>query len=864
MQCVAGTARKQDGADSALLALLDAFGGGLWALDSGVAAGVDGLVADEVGLLVQRAPEVLRAYLRGCPDEGRVQEVWGKILGKVCQQYEDVLAASAGSFLGDEIDFMRDVAPSRVELDALLEKLAADPPHASLAVIDPLVPPESFFQGTDAHLRAPGHPWRTYVALVSAILKHHLDNPRLISERVHLWTLRHFVALAVYASDALGVPYAEGGVFAGAAGREEVLSKIVRDVEGVMRAVFVGEQTGAWRRQVLEAVQANSVQMLDGLPRFVAEMIMLSTEKETIRESRVLHRVLKYVLDDAVGSEEVDLWVGLARKLEKLGESAPLTSLAIITAISSVGVDSPRLDRYRNELAASVTGVTPANADTDGLVLLRKLVAIAPPPDSDVIFLPQHRAVNLVKACQQWATSDDGDIGEEVECAMTEVFVHAAPILQNVPGAHWEFIFDIVESNVETCSVGDASTLVALAATVRLVSAIEDLASTNRALRGVWQARRTAVFKALRDMAAARLSVEEASLPRSVCLEALLTLLQELPDALIDSKTFAHMTHLLDDGSCEVQKLAYQLLHKAAKKHTEHLVIEAGVDSDGVVKAELPAELLDILGIEISAPDRDGHSARVFTHLLGWMVVFDLFVDASLKVRSAYVEQLRDRGIISAYFIPNIFDLLRLPEGIARAFKLDAWAVDEFYVQYYDEGVPGALSVLAAHLYYRALLTIPSLVYSWVLDCKDRQLSSTIAAYTSSYFSPVIIRAELAHVRESTPELSDDAFKVKVSSNVSEVTASYTVDDQELEIKLKIPADWPLHRIEVRDSKTVGVDDRRWRAWILGIQQTLWSLNGHVIDGLSVFKRNVALHFEGQVECAICYSTLVFQDYQCD
>ncbi len=242
------------------------------------------------------------------------------VLTLVLCRYEDVLATSAGSFLGDEIDFMRDVAPSQVELDALLGKLAADPPHASLAVIDPLVPPESFFQGIDADLRAPGPPCRSYVALVSAILQHHLDNPRLISERVHLWTLRHFVALAVYAGDALGVPYAEGGVFAGAAGREEVLAKIVRDVEGVMGVVFVGEQTGAWRRQVLEAVQANSVQTLDGLPRFVGEMIMLSTEKETIRESRVLHRVLKYVLDDAVGSDEVDLWVGLARKLEKLGE----------------------------------------------------------------------------------------------------------------------------------------------------------------------------------------------------------------------------------------------------------------------------------------------------------------------------------------------------------------------------------------------------------------------------------------------------------------------------------------------------------------------------------------------------------------
>jgi hypothetical protein len=30
--------------------------------------------------------------------------------------------------------------------------------------------------------------------------------------------------------------------------------------------------------------------------------------------------------------------------------------------------------------------------------------------------------------------------------------------------------------------------------------------------------------------------------------------------------------------------------------------------------------------------------------------------------------------------------------------------------------------------------------------------------------------------------------------------------------------------------------------------------NGHIIDGLLLFKKNVSLYFEGQVECAICYS----------
>lgn len=55
------------------------------------------------------------------------------------------------------------------------------------------------------------------------------------------------------------------------------------------------------------------------------------------------------------------------------------------------------------------------------------------------------------------------------------------------------------------------------------------------------------------------------------------------------------MCHLLSDSSPDVQKMAYRLLQDAAKKRTEHLVIEAGVDAEATVEAALPPELLDIL-----------------------------------------------------------------------------------------------------------------------------------------------------------------------------------------------------------------------------------------------------------------------------
>lgn len=74
-----------------------------------------------------------------------------------------------------------------------------------------------------------------------------------------------------------------------------------------------------------------------------------------------------------------------------------------------------------------------------------------------------------------------------------------------------------------------------------------------------------------------------------------------------------------------------------------------------------------------------------------------------------------------------------------------------------------------------------------------------------------------------TYELSDETMTIKVAQAVNEVTASYLVDEHHLEITLKMPNDWPLHTIEIKDLKKVGVLEDRWRAWVLGVQQIIWS-----------------------------------------
>lgn len=111
---------------------------------------------------------------------------------------------------------------------------------------------------------------------------------------------------------------------------------------------------------------------------------------------------------------------------------------------------------------------------------------------------------------------------------------------------------------------------------------------------------------------------------------------------------FPQTCHLIQDPSPTVQKKAYRLLQAAAKKRTEYFVIEAAVDTEGVVQAELPIELMMILqremqfgfgldeGIGGGERGSEGEETRweedqnhhLFGYLLAWMLVFDLFQDA--------------------------------------------------------------------------------------------------------------------------------------------------------------------------------------------------------------------------------------------
>ncbi|KAI0790522.1 hypothetical protein C8Q75DRAFT_762281 [Abortiporus biennis] len=811
--------------------------------------------------LKSSAQDLWMSWIKQAPESERADA-----LATINQRFNDLLLDSASLSTSSQIlraarsstldaSIIGNIFPQKKDIDILLDGIESFPVDPSLAVIDILVP-----LGPDEEDMSTGkfsydkEGFSTYARVCTALLTYLSEDRQAAKDNV--WALRHFLALAQFAEDLLNLPSNENPVFA-----IEVPKNILRDIKAKAQQIatylLAPATDESWLSKTIALIGDQKMPpATDGVAVMLYELISGPQAKDSVRGARILHVVLQHILSSA-GKQEAEQLLLLARKLEA---KAPLTALAIILCVTRYAPEPQRLDRYRNELAANLTGISATKANVEGLWMLRKLVAVAPDPESDVIFLPTPRAVNVVKTCQQWVSSDE-DIDEEVEGEMTSLFLHLAPILQNVSGSHWDFMFDIIENNLENCSFGESSTLPTLSRTLKLTIAIQDLTSTNKALRAVWQERQTVILTLIRDLVAVKIDSAVSS-PLSEARELGISIVRDLPESLIDEETLPKMCHLVMDSSPNVQTMAYHMLCEAASKRTEFVVVEAAMDSEALLKPELPAELIALLQVNFSLEEDNPVPQNLFGNLLAWMLTFDLFTQASLKVKSGYIEHLRETELVTEQFLPRILSILGLYEGIPKVFKLDVWEVEDYYLDMYDPENSFSLPLLAAHLYYRSLLTIPSLFRSWFADCRDRQLSSTITSYTSNYFSPALIRTELGQVKdpELAADLADENLKVKVANAVNEVTASYAVDEYQLELRIRLPNDWPLHGIEIKDSNRVGVSEERWRSWVLGVQQILSFRSGSIVDGVSFWKKNVASHFEGQSECAICYSMISAMD----
>lgn len=809
------------------------------------------------------------------------------------QMQEAALVSLQDHLLDVQVDVFRIVMaakytvallPDPTELKEMLLKACKQCSHPALLVFDPLVPQQRW----PSHLRAgaselifDNHGLGIFARVcLAAMMMLRQDRA---NARQHLHLLPYVVMLSILIEDDLLMPEASKHTLdtnASTVANTEWLKSSVTTVTALVSSLS-DKITEDWHNDMVVSLQRSAVidAEKDPIGHVLSTVWQLASQSELqssyeVQSSymaRVFHRMLNAVFSFGTITEAgADRWLKLGDAVQ---DPTPLLSAAITNAVKPIAGASPTYDRLRNGAAVKLSGLGPREPPRRVLRSLRALVTLAPPFDSDLSLIPSQRAIFLLKDLLNWYNSDfiPETPDEELNTRLAELFIHVLPVVQDVQGSHIDFMFDVLETNLEFCSLEEDETIAQLYHTLRLLETMRDLASRSANLREYWKDRGTASVDLVRDLFMSLPGMQSISAPKQACVDLIVELIRETSNTPFRlTETAGPLCKLLvQSPSHEVQVISYRLLSGAIREHVKELVVESAVDRDafaseeGQKKLKLPEALVANVSDSLSSQlnllvEEEAARRTAFGYFLSWIAVFEHFENASLTVKSAFLGEIEKRNLLIDSLLPTVFALVGLADDRRRPFDPSRFLIEEVFLDQIDaESSLTVLQVLAAHVYLRALIHVPTTVRSWWIDIKDRQHSMQISSFTTRHCSPVIANRELSHLREpeALSKLQDEALSIKILST-NEVIATYVVDEHPMEIGVKIPPDFPLHGVEIRDIQRVGITEAKWRSWLLAVQQLITGQNGLIFDALSLFKRNAEVQFQGLDECAICYSII--------
>lgn len=210
----------------------------------------------------------------------------------------------------------------------MLQSTSADPIDLSLAIIEPLAPTvimSSSARRSQWNRNFDKSGFSPYARGVTALL-HVLTYDRYIA-RENMWSLRHALILALFASEVLQVPGADSPVFRGQQVPGSELKEITRLTQQVATFLLTIAGEEPWHKGVVDVLLGKTQPSeLDSMGEFVRLVFEQSKRHNTVRDSLVLHTVLQHVLRNAT-KEDADRWIELARVIEEPGIYDPSSSI---------------------------------------------------------------------------------------------------------------------------------------------------------------------------------------------------------------------------------------------------------------------------------------------------------------------------------------------------------------------------------------------------------------------------------------------------------------------------------------------------------------------------------------------------------
>ena len=156
---------------------------------------------------------------------------------------------------------------------------------------------------------------------------------------------------------------------------------------------------------------------------------------------------------------------------------------------------------------------------------------------------------------------------------------------------------------------------------------------------------------------------------------------------------------------------------------------------------------------------------------------------------------------------------------------------------------------------YNFMANFPSLTRDYYQSC-DRRVFALVHPIISKLISPAIMENEIRKIETSQADLSTQNLSFTLFKSTKEILADYIDGEVEVQLKLKIPNEYPLKNIEVKCTKQLKISEMKLRRWMLSISKMISSQNGDFISGILLWKSNIEKEVEGLEDCLICYSTV--------
>ncbi|CDW71489.1 ring zn-finger-domain-containing protein [Stylonychia lemnae] len=334
---------------------------------------------------------------------------------------------------------------------------------------------------------------------------------------------------------------------------------------------------------------------------------------------------------------------------------------------------------------------------------------------------------------------------------------------------------------------------------------------------------------------------------------------------LLEEKTDALNQEEEEEKKRDIQAKQEKQKNKLAFKNISSKLIELienppNINAYDEEQKHLVASSITSISSMIFGDYKEGcMNSKIFGYFLAWNALLIKIENGRIK---SQLMQIQDypivMGALNEYFEDNyeIYQMLLvsliayLPDykkGLQETYNIST-----FEPEYCD------LTDLKQNVQYSVYTLInfmksfPSLARKYYQEC-EKQLLDIVLPYIKQIVSPAILDNEIKKIEVAQTQLGSSELSFALYKSTKEITATYSKNEIQMNLRIKIPNEYPLKLVEVDVSKQIKISEKQMRKWILSIRKILQFQNGDIISAVLLWKNNIDKEIEGVEDCYICY-----------